>query len=70
VVEQPTGSRDDQVDTLLEPVGLGLAVGATHDDAKRLRVMRHELLDDAKDLERQLARRGDDDDTGTCASNE
>lgn len=64
VVEQTTGSRNEEVDALDELVGLGLAVRAAHDDAKRLRVASHEVLDDAEDLERELTRGRDDHDTG------
>lgn len=66
MIEQSSRGRNDQVDSLLQPVSLGLAVRSSHDDSERLRVVRHELLDDTEDLERKLSRGRDDDDTGTC----
>lgn len=65
MIEQSSRGRNDQVDSLLQPVGLGLAVRSSHDDSERLRVVGHELLDDTEDLERKLSRGRDDDDTGT-----
>ncbi|TKW56812.1 hypothetical protein CTA1_6381 [Colletotrichum tanaceti] len=67
VVQQTAGRRDQQVHALLQLVGLGAAVGAADDDAVRLRVVRHQLPRDAKDLQRQLARRRHDDDTRAVA---
>ena len=58
VIQQTTGSRDEQVNTLCQLLGLGTSVGSSDDDTKRLRVVRHELTSDAKDLEREFGRFG------------
>ncbi len=67
VVQQAARRRDEQVDALGQLLDLGLAVGAAHDDAVRLRVVLHELARHAKDLQRQLARRRHDNDAGAVA---
>ena len=61
MVEQPPRRRDEVADALRELVGLGAAVGAADDEAVRLAVLRAQLAQDAVDLERELARRGDRD---------
>lgn len=67
VIEQTARGGNQQVDALGQLLGLGLAVGAAHDDSVCLRVVLHQLAGDAKDLQRQLARRGDDNDAGSVA---
>ena len=61
VIEQTTGSSDDEVDTFLQLVRFGASVGAAHDDAERLVVVCHELLGNTKDLKSELSGGRDDD---------
>jgi hypothetical protein len=61
VVEEAPRGRDEDVDALLELLGLGAAVGAAHDEAKGLAVVRHQVRELPVDLQGELAGRGDDD---------
>jgi hypothetical protein len=65
VIEETTGGSDDEVDTLDESIGLGLAVRTSHDNPEGLRMVIHELLDDTEDLEGELSGRGNDDNSGS-----
>ena len=62
VIQKPPRGAHDEVDTLDELLRLRFAVCSAHDDAICLGMVRHELLGDTKDLQRQFTRRGDDDD--------
>ena len=54
MVQQTARRGDQDVDTVGEPLGLGRAVAATHEQAKRVHVVRHELLQHAVRLHGQL----------------
>jgi hypothetical protein len=65
VIQQTTGSRNEQVDTLHQLVGLGTAVGTSDDNTVCLRVVGHEFAGDTEDLQGQFTGRGHDENTGT-----
>lgn len=67
MIQQATGRRDQQVDTLVQLLRFRAAVGASDDDTVRLRVVLEKLTRDTENLQRQLARRGDDDDARAVA---
>ena len=71
MIEQTSGRGDEQIDALGELVGLGLAIRAAHDDGVGVAVPLlggQDLARDAEDLQRQLARRRDDDGASACAA--
>lgn len=68
VIQQSTGSRDQQVDTLRKLLCLCLSVGSSHDDRKSLVVVLAKFLGDTENLKRELSSRGNDDRTSSCAN--
>ena len=70
MVEQTSGRGHEQIDALSELVRLGFAIRAAHDDRVRVAVTvlgGQDLARDAEDLQRELARRRDDDGARACA---
>lgn len=65
MVEQTTGRRDQQVDSLLKLVRLRFPVRAAHDDGVGLSVVLHEVSRDVERLQRELPRRCNDNDSST-----
>lgn len=70
VIQETSRSCDEEVDTLGELLGFGLAVGSSHDDGESLVVVLAQLLGDTKDLKGELASRRDDDGSSTCEARE
>ena len=69
MIKQATGRCDEQVDAFGELIRLGFAVRAAHDDRVRMTVPvfgGQDLARDAKDLQRELACRRDDDRASAC----
>lgn len=67
VVEQSAGRRNQEVHALGQLVDFCSSVGTANDDAVRLGVVLHQLAGDAENLERELSRRGHDNDTGAVS---
>lgn len=62
VIPKPSRSRNQQIHTLHQLLLLRSPVRASNTDPKRLRMVLHQVPRDTEDLQRQLARGGDDDD--------
>lgn len=60
VVQQSARCGHQDVDTVGQPLGLGRAVAAAHDQAEGVHVVGHQLLHHAIRLHGQLARWGQD----------
>jgi hypothetical protein len=63
MIQKTARGGNEQVDALAELVCLGVAVGATDDHAVCVRVELEQVAGHGVGLQRELARRGDDDHT-------
>lgn len=66
MIKEATRGCNQEVHTLRKFVHLSSSVGPTHNDAKGLRVVGHQLFRYAKNLQRKLSCRRNNDNAGAC----
>lgn len=67
MIEESSRCRNNKINTFGKLLRLGLSIRTSHDNSKRLRVVSsHDLLCDMEYLQRKLAGRGNDNNTGAC----
>lgn len=63
MIQQPSRSSHDQINTLCQPIRLRLPIRPAHNNPKRLTMKpTHQIPHDRKDLQGQLSRWGENDD--------